>query len=258
MEERPREERPGRARRGDAGTVEATIRDGLTLRWVAEQYTATDDVLAVVLGRLGGPDPRRHDADRVSLPTVRQAARRWVRAGWAERRRALDHAWTVPTAAGYRLAGIEPKASPELPPETVVMEPWALRLRLLSHVHAVAVTRLWAETRMSPGQRWVSERELRREARTEARGTILRHIFDGAIEGADGARIGVDVELSLKSPAMFREAVERPMSPRFARAMYVAPERLVPTLLTRLDGLNPTIPTGVHVLPDLGIAYLEG
>jgi len=253
------EERPGRTRR-DAGRVAATQRDAEALRWIAEQYTATDDTLAVLLGRLGRVEDqaRRQAEDRVTLATVRQAARRWVRAGWAERRRALERVWTVPTAAGYRLAGIEPKATPELPPETVVMEPWALRLRLLSHVHAVAVTRLWAESRMSPGQRWVSERELRREARAETRGTILRHIFDGAIEGADGARIGVDVELSLKSPAMFREAVERPMSPRFVRAMYVAPEGLVPTLLTRLDGLNPTIPTSVHVLPDLGIAYLEG
>jgi hypothetical protein len=162
----------------------------------------------------------------VSLRTAQQAARRWVRAGWAERRQALDHSWTVPTAAGYRLAGIEPKAGPELPRDAVVMEPWALRLRLLAHVHAVGVVRLWAEARMTPGQRWVSERELRREARQETRGTLLRHIFDGAVEGADGERVGLDVELSLKSPVMFREAVERPMSPRFTRAMYVAPERL--------------------------------
>jgi hypothetical protein len=250
---------PGeRASRRDAGRVSATQRDAEALRWVAEQYTVQDDTLAVLLARLAGVDPRRQATDRVGLPTVRHATRRWVRAGWAERRRALEHVWTVPTAAGYRLAGIEPKASPELPADVLVMEPWALRLRLLAHVHAVAVTRLWAEARMTPGQRWVSERELRREARQETRGTILRHIFDGAVEGADGTRIGIDVELSLKSPAMFREAVERPVSPRFARALYVAPERLVSTLLTRLGGLDPTVPTGVQVLPDLGIAYLEG
>jgi hypothetical protein len=247
-----------RARRRDAGSVEATQRDADALRWIAEQYTVRDDVLAVVLGRLGVPDARRRAVDRVGLPTVRLVARRWVRAGWVERRRALDHMWTVPTAAGYRLAGLEPKASHDLPPDAVVMEPWTLRVRLLAHVHAVAVVRLWAEGRLTPGQRWVSERELRREARAETRGTILRHIFDGAVEGAEGERLGLDVELSLKSPAMFREAVERPVSPRFQRAMYLAPERLVETLLTRLGGLRPTVPTGVHVLPDLGIAYLEG
>jgi hypothetical protein len=224
--------------------------DAQALRWVAEQYTVRDDVLAVLLSRQA--------EDRLGRPTVRHAARRWVRAGWAERRRALEHAWTVPTAAGYRLAGIEPKAGPELEPGALVMELWALRLRLLAHVHAVAIVRLWVEGDLAAGQRWISERQLRREARAETRGTILRHICDGAIEGREGQRVGVDVELTLKSPAMFREAVERPVSERFIRALYVAPARLVPVLDARLAELRPTIPTKVHPLPELGIALMEG
>jgi hypothetical protein len=247
-----------RARRSDAGTVEATQRDAEALSWIAEQYTVRDDVLAVLLGRLGAADPRRRAEDRVGLPTVRHAARRWVRAGWATRRRALDHTWTLPTAGGYRLAGIEPRGGPEAGEDAVVMDPWTLRMRQLGHVHAVAIVRLWVEGDLAAGQRWISERQLRREARAETRGTILRHIYDGAIEGRDGQRVGVDVELTLKSPAMFREAVERPVSERFVRALYIAPARLVPVLTGRLEELRPTIPTKVHALPELGIALMEG
>jgi hypothetical protein len=262
MEDPPRRERQ-RAVRSDVGRVDTTYRDAAAIRWLAEMYTARDDVLAVLLARLGEQDPRRQEVDRVGVPAVRRVVRRWVRGGYAERRRSLDRAWTLPTPAGYRLAGIEPKRIEDLPPDAVVMEPWHLRAHMLAHVHAVSVVRLFLEGQLAPGQRWVSERELRREDKArqkrEHRERSTVHVPDGAIEGAEGERIAVEVELSLKGPVMFERAVRRRLPPGFQGArMFVTP-RMVPILTARLDrmDLKEEKRPSIEPLPDLGIRYME-
>src|SRR6266545_3861098 len=141
--ERPRirSRRPGRARAWDAGP-EVTARDVAALRWIAEQYTARLDVLAAVLGRLSPAAPQ--SAGRLGHRTVRQRVERWEAAGWAIRRRLLDHTWVLPTRAGLRLAGLE-------------LDTWTPALDRVAHHHAVAVVRLAREP--VPGQGgWVCAR----------------------------------------------------------------------------------------------------
>jgi hypothetical protein len=251
-----------RARRSDAGTVWTMERDRRALRWVAEQFTVRDDVLAVLLARLGESDPRRRAADRVGASTARQVVRRWTRGGYAQRRRMLDHAWTLPTGAGYRLAGIEARTRPGLDPATPVMEPWEVRGHLLAHVHAVGVVRLAVEAALEDDQRWISERELRRveNARMKREGLQRStvHVPDGAVEGVEGDRVAIEVELSLKGRAMFDRAVHRRLPPGFHGVrMFVAP-RLAGELTARLARMDVPVQTTIEPLPDLGISYMEG
>src|SRR5687768_9399378 len=106
-----------RARPWHAGP-EATARDLAALRFVGEQYAARLDVLAAVLGRLSHGQPRA--AGRLGSRTVRQRVERWEAAGWAVRRRMLDHSWVLATRAGIRLAGLE-------------LDPWTPALDRLAH-----------------------------------------------------------------------------------------------------------------------------
>src|SRR6266704_3203048 len=81
---------PGRAGRWDAGPV-LTARDVLAVRWLAEQYAATTDTLAVLLGRLSPATPEA--PGQVAARTVRHHLDRWVRAGLVVRTRRLGRAW---------------------------------------------------------------------------------------------------------------------------------------------------------------------
>ena len=109
---------------------EATARDLAALRFVGEHYAARSDVLAAVLGRLSPAAPR--STGRLGHRTVRQRVERWEAAGWAVRRRMLDHTWVLPTRAGLRLAGLE-------------LDPWTPAVDRLAHHQAAAVVRLHRE-----------------------------------------------------------------------------------------------------------------
>lgn len=255
-----------------------TARDALGLEWIAHQYAVSPDVLAVLLARLSDPEDRieragqrrqQADPERVSPSMVRYMAGRWERAGWAERRSIIGRSWIIPTAKGYREVGIEPRRTVDTPAGALVMEPWAPRARMLPHVHAVAVLRLALEPALGPGQRWISERVLRRELRDTHRDSgnarDFRHAFDGAIEGAEGERIGLDVELTLKSPAAFEDHALAEWPPEFTELHYYAPGPLVPILRARLDRMAAKglaiHPRSAQALPDLsrlGITYMEG
>ena len=115
--------------RGPGTPAQATARDLAALRFVGEHYAARSDVLAAVLGRLSPAAPRK--VGRLGH-TVRQRVERWEAAGWAVRRRMLDHTWVLPTRAGLRLAGLD-------------FDPWTPALDRLAHHHAVAVVRLARE-----------------------------------------------------------------------------------------------------------------
>jgi hypothetical protein len=174
-----------RARPWHAGP-EATARELVTLRFVGEQYAVRSDVLAVVLGRLSRAELRA--AGRLGSRTVRQRVERWEAAGWAVRRRMLEHTWVLPTRTGLRLAGLN-------------LDPWTPALDRLAHHHAVAVVRLAREPIPGTGG-WVCERELWRR-----RGKASWHLADGALpapvpagwQGIEQAWELVEVELHQKA-----------------------------------------------------------
>ena len=203
---------------------EATARDQAALRFVGEHYTVRSDVLAAVLGRLSPAAPRR--VGRLGHRTVRQRVERWEAAGWAVRRRMLDHTWVLPTRAGLRLAGLD-------------FDPWTPALDRLAHHHATAVVRLAREP--APGRGgWVCERALWRR-----RGNASWHLADAALpmpvpegwvqQGISEAWELVEVELHQKArPRLVAALKTRP--PHTARITYYVPAALHTPLSAQLAG----------------------
>jgi hypothetical protein len=221
---------------------EATLRDSLTLRWVAEQYLARADVVAVVLGRLSPAEPQ--EPGRVGVETLRHHVLRWEGLGFAERCRLRGASWVLPTRRGVEYAGLR------LP----VYRPNG---QLLEHTHAVAVVRLAVE-QAAPGVEWTSERLLRAERAAGGRSWWLP---DGLV-----GETTIEVELSPKKKAALREAAAGVQHPRARGRVYFAPVNRVDTLRSHLAALQvevegasrgaPWLETQVRPLPILpGVSY---
>src|SRR4029453_19126249 len=115
--------------------------------------------------------------------------------------------------------------------------------------------------------RWLSERELRREAGKS-------HVPDGAVQLPDdpeaiaGAglygedvdplpnRVSGEVELTRKDAARLREAWTRPRHGRWTRTVYYAPPEVASYLDGQLGRIQPRHPITVRPLPDVpGTTY---
>jgi hypothetical protein len=235
----------------DAGI---TDRDVAALRWLGQQYAARSDVLRVLLGRLSPGSPRIEG--QLGETTLRDVLDRWEDRGLIARDRLLGHLWVAPTIKALRLVGLDVRA-------------WSFVIPQLAHVHAVGVVRLALEPTIPEGGRWLSERELRREAGKS-------HVPDGAIQLPDdpeaiaGAglygedvdplpkRVAVEVELTRKGVARLREAWSRPRHGRWTRTVYYAPPEVASYLAGQLARIQPRHPIQIHPLPDVpGTSYLR-
>jgi len=168
--------------RSDKGRVLITQRDEELLRWVGEQYAVRLDQLQVLLGRQA--QAQTQVAGLVSEGTARRVVRRWVAAGWAERRK-IGHRepeWIWPTKAGMEVADLTYRA----------MEP---RLALLKHIYEVNRIRLSVEARHGDAALWRSERAIM-PARQRA---IEVHYADAEVE-IRGVTIGLEIERTPKKP----------------------------------------------------------
>ena len=235
----------------DAGI---TDRDVAALRWLGQQYAARSDVLRVLLGRLSPGSPRIEG--QLAETTLRDVLDRWEDRGLVARDRLLGFLWVAPTPKALRLVGLDVRA-------------WSFVIPQLAHVHAVGVLRLALEPSIPAGGRWLSERELRREAGKS-------HVPDGAVqlpddpEAAAGAglygedvdplpkRVAIEVELTRKGAARLREAWTRPRHGRWTRTVYYAPPEVAGYLTGQLQRIRPRHPIQVHPLPDVpGTTYLR-
>jgi hypothetical protein len=232
----------------DAGI---TQRDVAALYWLGQQYAARSDVLRVLLGRLS-PGSTRVDGV-LGETTLRDVLDRWQDRGLVERDRLLGHVWAAPTAKALRLVGLD-------------VRPWSFVIPQLAHVHAVGVVRLALEPSIPEGGRWVSERELRREAGK-------RQVADGAVELPDDPeqagtglygqdvdplprRVAVEVELTRKTAARLRESWQRPRHGRWIRTVYYAPPEVAGYLDAQLGRIRPKHPITVRPLPEVpGTTY---
>jgi hypothetical protein len=222
------------------------------LYWLGQQYAARSDVLRVLLGRLSPGSPKI--AGQLSEQTLRQILSRWEDRGLIARDRLLGFQWVAPTVKALRLVGLDVRG-------------WSFVIPQLAHVHAVGVVRLALEPSIPAGGRWLSERELRREAGKS-------HVPDAAIElpedpdtiagsglyGEDvdplPKRVAVEVELTRKGAARLREAWTRPRHGRWTRTVYYAPPEVAGYLAGQLQRIRPRHPIQVHPLPDVpGTSY---
>ena len=235
----------------DAGI---TDRDVAALRWLGQQYAARSDVLRVLLGRLSPGSPRV--TGQLGEETLRQILDRWEDRDLIARDRLLGHLWVAPTAKALRLVGLDVRA-------------WSFVIPQLAHVHAVGVVRLALEPSIPEGGRWLSERELRREAGKS-------HVPDAAIQLPDDPdtaagsglygedvdplprRVAVEVELTRKGAARLREAWTRPRHGRWTQTRYYAPPEIGGYLAGQLQRIRPRHPIQVHPLPEVpGTSYLR-
>jgi hypothetical protein len=235
----------------DAGI---TDRDVAALRWLGQQYAARADVLRVLLGRLSPGSPRVEG--QLGETTLRDVVARWEDRGLVARDRLLGHLWVAPTVKAVRLVGLDVRA-------------WSFVIPQLAHVHAVGIVRLAVDPSIPAGGRWLSERELRREAGKS-------HVPDAAIQLPDdpeataGAglygedvdplpkRVAVEVELTRKGAARLRESWTRPRHGRWTRTVYYASPEVASYLTGQLARIRPRHPTQVHPLPDVaGTSYLR-
>jgi hypothetical protein len=235
----------------DAGI---TDRDVAALRWLGQQYGARSDVLRVLLGRLSPGSPRV--AGQLGDATLRDVLDRWEDRGLIARDRLLGFQWVAPTPKALRLVGLDVRA-------------WSFVIPQLAHVHAVGVVRLALEPSIPTGSRWLSERELRREAGKS-------HVPDAAIQLPDNPdteagsglygedvdplprRVAVEVELTRKSAARLREAWMRPRHGRWTRTVYYAPPEVAGYLSGQLQRIRPRHPIQVHPLPEVaGTTYMR-
>jgi hypothetical protein len=222
------------------------------LRWLGQQYAARSDVLRVLLGRLSPGTPRTEGM--IGETTLRDVLDRWEERGLVARDRLLGFQWVAPTPKALRLVGLDVRA-------------WSFVIPQLAHVHAVGVVRLALEPTIPDGGRWVSERELRRDAGKS-------HVPDGAVElpevpdarGGAGLygedvdplprRVAVEVELTRKTAARLREAWSRPRHGRWTQTVYFAPPEVAAYLTGQLERIRPRHPITVRPLPAVpGTSY---
>jgi len=233
----------------DAGITE---RDVAALYWLGQQYAARSDVLRVLLGRLSPGSPKV--AGQLSEQTLRQILSRWEDRGLIARDRLLGFQWVAPTVKALRLVGLDVRG-------------WSFVIPQLAHVHAVGVVRLALEPSIPAGGRWLSERELRREAGKspvpdaaielpEDPNTIAGSGLYGEDVDPLPKRVAVEVELTRKGAARLREAWTRPRHGRWTLTVYYASPEVAGYLTGQLQRIRPRHPIQVHPLPDVpGTSY---
>lgn len=198
-------EAPGRKRRSDAGTVRLSERDMATFEFLAEMKAVYEDDLRVLFGRITGYTP--------SAEAVRQAIRRWERAGYARAQKLLVKqpriVWLLPAGAAF--VG-----------ETTWRETAAVTAM---HQAEVARVRLWMEGRTwPPGEviGWQSERRLRQESA----GQKTEHVPDAIVTFSDGTkekRAAIEVERSAKELPRVRKIVMH-LTSTYSLTIYAIPE----------------------------------
>jgi hypothetical protein len=234
--------------------VGITERDAAALTWLGQQYAARSDVLRVLLGRLSPGTPKV--TGQLSEQTLRQILSRWEDRGLIARDRLLGYQWVAPTAKAVHLVGLDVRA-------------WTFVIPQLAHVHAVGVVRLALEPSIPEGGRWLSERELRREAgKSQVPDAAIQLPDDPATEAGSGLygedvdplpkRVAVEVELTRKGAARLREAWTRPRHGRWQHTAYYAPPEVASYLSGQLVRIRPRHPIQVYPLPEVpGTSYLR-
>jgi hypothetical protein len=183
--------------RVDKGTIQATNRDLIVLRWIAEQYAIRWDQAAELLSAYND-EGDRVERDLLSESRIRQIIdKRWIAAGWAAKDYflygELPYVWI--TAKGLRLLGLEEYYSKAAPPAAT----------RLSHIFAVNEARMKMK---DLGHDWQSERSYLAELGPKKKGAKLGPIPDGCVIFDEGL-VAVEVELSTKKPDDLEKKLRR-------------------------------------------------
>lgn len=175
-----------RARRSDVGP-RLTPRDAAALTWLAEQYGAPLDLVALLLG--------------TTRTRTYEVVRRWRTAGWIKTGTPVPGpTWVAPTQATARQFLDRER-----------LGDWSPNPTTAAHTRAVAAVRLWMG--FGPGvPGWTSERLLRSETGYREQGQRVGHLADAvfilaATEQRAETEVLVEVELTPKGAQRTRQTV---------------------------------------------------
>jgi len=169
-----------------------TPRDLICLTWIAMQYAIRLDQLQRLLFRFT-PEPDRSKlkpgADRLSLDRTYELIARWREQGYIEKGGILHHdkLWIWVSRAGLRACQLPFSTSGKPAPGRV------------PHLFFVNQVRLSIEEKR-PGDLWISERQLRRDAGAPTKGEDLPHLPDATLTNMRTGRISaLEIERSSKT-----------------------------------------------------------
>ncbi len=181
----PRQRRP----RTDTGP-RLIDRDLDALRWIAQQYAATVDHLAILLARLIEPGEYSQapkEEGRLTEKRVMAIIKRWEQLGLIEKKWIIhgDPAWIWLTPEGLRLVA----------EDIGELRPYTPTPAKLSHLYSVNQTRLFIEGKR-PDAEWTGEREIRSNQKIEP--GKRPHTPDATVV-TNGRTIAVEIELTTKT-----------------------------------------------------------
>lgn len=180
---------PQSRRRADQGP-RLTSRDLQCLEWIAQQYAIRLDQLQRLLFRYtpeADRDKIRQGADHLSKERTYKTLARWDALGLIRYGNILD--------GEPRWIWVSPRVLCSLGLPLRYNQPSAVRL---PHLYFVNQVRLWVES-SRPLDRWMSERQLRAEQGSVARGERRDHPPDALLFAADGKTSATEVELEPES-----------------------------------------------------------
>lgn len=196
-----------------------------SLRFIAQQGAIRFDHLQRLLGRLS-PDPAgMKEPGVLSEERTRKILRRWQDEDVYEYRQfyAKQRGWLWLTRKGLKFANVDLRYYEPSPAS-------------LAHLAAVNAIRLTIEARR-PGDRWVSERELRAGQDPHA---TRRHLPDAELLTEKGTINALEVELTVKSEKRLQEIlVDLASNPRYDTIWYFAPEAVAASVRHALTTLPP-------------------
>jgi hypothetical protein len=191
---------PARARRRDHGAIRVTSRDLAVITWIAEQYAAPVESIALLLGD-------------VSRSSVQRWIERMRRHAWVRTQMLLGRMWVWPTTVALQACGYGAWRS---------RAPVVIRL---DHLDAVGRVRLWY-ARTMPDTLWISERRLADWSTADA------VTPDGALY-RDGAPIAVQVERTMRPATQYAHIIQA-LHARYQRIVYVCADAIRRPLTDRL------------------------
>lgn len=179
--------------RRDRGQKRINPRDTEVITWIGEQYAVRLDVLQRLLGERAEQPTR--EKDLVQDRTAQRVLNRWDALNLIAQQKLLagEPKWIWLTTQGLREAGLDYRV-------------WRPTVAQLRHLHTVNLVRMAIEKTYEANlQTWRSERLLRKEHY----GKSEFHVPDGEIVTNERIRIGVEIELTLKSRNRAKQIVRR-------------------------------------------------
>jgi hypothetical protein len=226
-----------------------TPRDLICLTWIAMQYAIRLDQLQRLLFR-HTPEADRHKlkpgADRLSPDRTYELIAKWREQGYIEKGGVLHHdkLWIWASREGMRACQLPFVTSGKPAPSRV------------PHLFFVNQVRLAIEEKR-PGDLWISERQIRRDAGAPTKGEDLPHLPDATLTNMSTGRISaLEIEKTSKTESDLLNDL-RELAVTYKSVWYFATSATLRQLESKLADFEPVMrkPFRLYPLVEYGNDY---